>query len=133
MRRILSIHEVADDVLRAELVHLVQYLRELGHERCQLVFGWHWGMDYPPGAPWHPMDIALSELVTEIQKPEHAGLGEFGSDDVIISVSQHEWEFCHHHGIHLKFTPSSQVAQNFCARWAAAGLTVTESDCPPES
>jgi hypothetical protein len=39
-----------------------QYLRDLGHERCRVVFGWHWGMAYPPGAPWDAMDIALSDL-----------------------------------------------------------------------
>jgi hypothetical protein len=134
MKRVVSVHEVTQDVLRAELSNLIRYLLDLGHDKCQLVFGWHWGMDYPAGAPWTEMCVVLSDLVTEIQKPENAGLGEFGRDDVTISVPPLEWEFCfcHHMGIHLTFTPPSHVAEDFYARWSTAGLGVVERDCPSE-
>jgi hypothetical protein len=134
MKREVSVHEVTQDVLRAELSNLIRYLRDLGHEECQVVFGWHWGMDYPAGAPWRAMCVAISDLVAEIQKPEDVGLGGFGCDDVTISIPPLEWEFCfcHHSGIHLTFTPPSQVAEDFSARWSAAGLGVMERDCPPE-
>jgi hypothetical protein len=58
-----------------------------------VVFGWHWGIDYPARAPWKAMCVAFSDLETEIQKPEDAGLGEFGRDDVIISIPPLEWDF----------------------------------------
>jgi hypothetical protein len=134
MKREISVHEITQDVLRAELSNLIRYLIDLGQEDCQVAFGWRWGMDYPADAPWSPMSVALSDLETEIQKPEDAGLGEFGGDDVTISIALLEWEicFCHHCGIHLTFTPPSQVAEDFSARWTAAGLGVEARDCPPE-
>jgi hypothetical protein len=135
MKREVSVHEITRDVLHAELLNLIRYLRDLGHEECQVVFGWHWGMDYPAGAPWKAMCVAFSDLVTEIQKPEDAGLGELGRDDVTICIPPLEWEFCfcHHLGIHLTFTPPSKVAEDFSARWSTAGLGVVERDCPSGS
>ena len=125
MRREVSIHEVAQDGLHAELVHLIEYLRDLGHERCQVVFGWHWGMNYPPEAPWKAIDVPLSDLVTEVQKPEDAGYGEFGGDDVIITVPMHRprefGQACSGHPIRLKFTPPSQVAADFSAALVGGG------------
>jgi hypothetical protein len=133
MAREISVHEVAQDVLRAEMRHLIQYLRDRGHEHCELVFGWHWGMEYPKGTPWATMHIPLAELETEVQKPEDAGLGEFGGDDVTIRVPPLDCEFlfCHHEGIHLTFSQPGQVAEDFRARWTSAGLTPKETDSGP--
>jgi hypothetical protein len=130
MTREISIHGLTKDILHAELLHLTQYLRDQGYERCQLAFGWHWGMDYPPEAPWASMPVALSAVEAEVRKPEDAGLGEFGGDDVIIRVPQLDCEvqFCHHSGIHLTFSPSSPVAEMLSARWSAAGWSVAERD-----
>ena len=127
MKREISVHEVTQDVMRAELLNFIRYLLDLGHKDCQLLFGWAWGMDYPVGTPWTAIPVAISDLVTEIRKPEDAGLGEFGRDDVTISVPPLEWEFCfcHHSGIHLTFTPPSQVADDFSARWSIAWCTPT--------
>jgi hypothetical protein len=131
MAREISVHEVAQDVLRAELRHVVQYFRDLGHEQCELVFGWHWGMDYPPAAPWRTMHVPLANVETEVRKPEDAGLGEFGRDDVTVRVPPLDCEFlfCHHWGIHLTFSQPGQVAKDFLAHWTSAGLAPVERDC----
>src|SRR5262249_20390938 len=106
--------------------HLIQYLQELGHDRCELVFGWHWGLEYPPGRPWETLDVALADLEAEVRRPEDAGLGALGGDDVTIRVPglACEFLFCHHSDIHLKFAHPSDVADAFAARWSRAGLGV---------
>jgi hypothetical protein len=130
MAREISIHEVDQNVLRAELKHLVQYLLDRGHEQCELEFGWHWGMEYPPEAPWGTLHVPLTAVDAEVQKPEDEGIGEFGRDDVTIRVPPLDCEFlfCHHSGIHLTFAQPSQVVEAFQARWLSAGLAVEERD-----
>jgi hypothetical protein len=131
MAREISIHEVAQDVLRAELRHVVQYFRDLGHGHCELMFGWHWGMDYPPAAPWETMRVLLAEVETEVRKPEDAGLGEIGRDDVTIRIPSvdGEFTFCHHYGIHLTYSQSGQVMKDFLARWTSSGLAPVVRVC----
>ena len=133
MRRDISIHDVAKDVLRAEILYMIQYFRELGHEQYEVVFGWHWGMDYPPEAPWKTLHFPLAELEAEIQKPEDVGLGEFGGDDVTIRFPPLDAEFCfcHHKRMHLKFSPPSQVAEDFLKRWTLAGSSPWDRECTP--
>lgn len=134
MNRDISIHAVTQDILRAELLHLISYFRELGHEQCEVVFGWHWGMDYPLKAPWETLHFPLAELEAEVRKPEDAGLGEFGRDDVTIRfpLLDAEFCFCHHGGIRLKFSPPSQVAEDFLKRWTLAGLSPRDREYTPE-
>lgn len=129
-----SVHQLSDNDLRAELLQIMQYFGDLGHQRCKIVFGWPWGMDYPPGAPWKEMQIYLADLETEIEKPVAAGLGKFGDDDVTIQIPPLDCEFlfCHHKGLHLEFAEPSLIADHFYAHWSLAGLAVAERDCPSE-
>lgn len=133
MAREISIHEVAQDVLRAELRHVVHYFRGMGYDWCELEFGWHWGMDYPAEEPWATLHVALAEVESEVRKPEAAELGELGHDDVTIRVPPVDCEFlfCHHWGIHLTSSRPSQVTEDFLSRWTLAGLAPEERECPP--
>ena len=79
------------------------------------------------------LHFPLTELEAEVRKPEDAGLGEFGRDDVTIQFPPLDEEFCfyHHEGIHLKFSPPSQVADDFLARWTSASLSPWDRECTP--
>ena len=132
MTRELSIHGDLPhirDLLRLSLAHFAKYLRGLGYERCEVVFGWAWGMEYPPGDPWKAFDIPLAELESEVHKPEDAGYGELGGDDVTFRVPPLacEFLFCHHGGIHVSFGEPSPVTEAI-RRWSAAGFEVTERE-----
>jgi hypothetical protein len=128
MAREISIHEVDDDILRDELRSLVRYFRDLGHERCDVLFGWRWGMDYYPNAPWEKVSIPLAELESEIRKVEDAGLGRLGGDDLFVTIPRLDGEFCfcHHEGIHLVFSEAGQTTADFLDRWCSAGLVPVE-------
>lgn len=131
MTREISIHDVNRAVLLNELRHVVAYFCDLGYETCELVFGWHWGMDYPPAAPWEAIHVRLAEVEVEVRKPEIAGLGEFGRDDVTVRFTPMgvEFCFCHHGGIHLTYSQPGPFAVDFLARWALAELAPVERDC----
>jgi hypothetical protein len=135
MTRAIDIHGVPREVLRAELAYLIGYLGERGHERCEVVFGWHWGMDYPPEKPWGTIPLSLSDLEAEVGKLEEAGLGTFGLDDVTIGIPplQCEFLFCHHHGVHLTASGPAGIADDFHARWTSAGLNPGVGDGTPAS
>jgi hypothetical protein len=130
MRREISIHEVDDAVLLGEFRHLVLYLRGLDHERCEVLFGWHWGIDYYPTSKWVAEVIPLAELESKVRQVENAGLGRLGGDDLQVKVPGLECEFCfcHHSGVHLTFTPPNQIAVDFLERWQSAGLSPIETD-----
>jgi hypothetical protein len=62
----ISIHDLSPDALWDELRSVVEDARRRGHDRCELVFGWHWGMVYPPGEPWKTFIVPLEEVEAEI-------------------------------------------------------------------
>jgi hypothetical protein len=94
-------------------------------------------MEYPPGDPWKVFRIPLAELEAEVSKPEDAGYGELGGDDVTIRVPPLDCEFlfCHHRGIHVTFGEPSPITEAIRERWSAAGFEVTEREIQsgPES
>ncbi len=98
----------------------------LGHQHCELVFGWL-GKTIPrrcPGYDEWPCEA-------EITKPEEAGLGEFGGDDVFLQVPSIDGEFCfcHHQGIHLTYNEPGAIVSHFLERWTMAGWDPLERDC----
>lgn len=103
---------------------MIEYFLKLGQTQCELVFGWHWGLNYPPGNPWGTNLYPLSDVEIQIQKPELAGLGKLGDDDVqILFPALHlDFEFCHHCGIHLIYEKEDQVSRDFYQRWLDAEL-----------
>lgn len=127
-----SVHQVARGVLWAELRHVVHLLRGWGLDSCELIFGWHWGMEYPPGTPWATMLVPLGEVEAEVRKPEDAGFGTFGRDDVTIQIPSMDCviEFCHHLGIHVTVPAPMRVAPQFLDRWTTEGLSPLVRECP---
>ncbi len=128
--REISIHELDDIGLRAELSHVVGYLRSLGHEQCELRFGWHWAIDYYPTPNWGKEQISLADVEAKVRQVENAGLGWLGGDDVTLNVPgvHCEFYFCHHWGIHLKFSEPDPAAADFLKRWCTAGLSPKERE-----
>lgn len=51
MPREISVHNNDVSVLNRELRFFIQYFMQLGHTECELIFGWHWGLNYPAGKP----------------------------------------------------------------------------------
>lgn len=129
MRQV-TVHDVDDQILRSELTHLILYLQGLGHEQCEVLFGWHWGINYYPTARWVAECFPLSELESKVHDVETAGLGRLGGDDLIIKLLGLDCEFCfcHHSGIHLKCAASDSVATYFLERWQADGLPAIDTN-----
>ena len=132
MAREISVHVDDDAVLLVELRHLVSYLRGLGHERCELLFGWHWGLDYYPNAVWVAEDVPLAEVEAKVRRVEDTGLGRLGGDDLYVNVPGLgcEFCFCHHSGLHLTFAQPGPVAEAFLERWRSGGLSPIEREAP---
>lgn len=130
MPREICIHNNDVSVLVRELRFVIQYFLQLGHTECEVVFGWRWGMGYPAGEPWAANVVRLDDLETEIQKPELAGHGQFGHDDIEIRIPSvnNTFVFCHHSGIHLNFETTDSVSSDFRARWLSLGFKPIERD-----
>ena len=129
MQRDLQFHSEETDRLRAELRHMVEYFRRLGHERCEVFFGWAWKTDRDgTDLLMKGMNVPLPDLIGEIQRAEDAGLGRFGDDDVSLAFEgcPVNVEFCHHEGVHLKFVERDEITRHFLERWRAQGLSPAE-------
>jgi len=133
MARDISIHDDDVNVLRRELRFVLQYLERLGHTDSQVVFGWPWGLVYPPDNPWGKITIPLAKVEAEVEKLESALLGRLGGDDVFIRIPPADWEFefCHHSGIHLRFETPGRIPSDFLKRWTEHGLMPIERDIEP--
>jgi hypothetical protein len=70
----------------------------------------------------------LLDLDAEIRGAEDAGLGNFTRDDVKLFFEDRglNLEFCHHSGVHLKFSEPSNITEHFFLRWEAEGLEPIE-------
>ncbi|MDB5345302.1 MAG: hypothetical protein JWP89_3679 [Schlesneria sp.] len=126
----IRVHPDDTDVLRSELRFMIQYFLKLGQTECDLVFGWHWGVNYPPGRPWGINLTSLSDVEAAIGQPELAGLGKLGHDDVQIlyPLLHLDFQFCHHCGIHLTFVTEDQVSRDFFKQWSDAELGPIERE-----
>ncbi len=130
MARELSIHNCDAAILISELQFVIEYFLNLGHSHCELMFGWHWGIYYPPGNPWGTIQVPLADVETEVQKAVLASSGWVGGDDLQISFPSLDvgFIFCHHSGIHLTYTAEGQVSRDFLQRWSEAGLAPVECE-----
>ena len=125
MERDLQFHTEDVDRLRAELRHVAGFFRRLGHERCDVLFGWAWRDERDRSdLAWKAVNIPLSDLDAAVRREEDAGLGEFGRDDVWISFEglALDLQFCHHGGFHLHFSEPDAITRHFLDRWRAEGL-----------
>jgi hypothetical protein len=121
----LQIHTEDTARLWAELDHVVEFFRGLGHERCDVYFGWAWTIDRDkPDLSWKEATIPLTELHTEIKKAEDAELGRFAGDDAWLNFEGEnlEFQFCHHDGVHLFYSEPGGITNYFQARWRDEGL-----------
>lgn len=129
MERDLQVHSEDVSRLRQELVHVVEFFRGKGCERCDVLFGWAWRTSSDTsGLAWRSLEIPLLKLVDEIHEAERAALGEFAGDDVFVTFAgcDLKLQFCHESGIHLFFSEPNETTLHFLNRWQAAGLSPAE-------
>jgi hypothetical protein len=133
MERDLHVHNEDIDRLRSELCHVVEFFRGMGHERCDVFFGWAWRDEQDEtDLAMKSMNIPLLDLNAEVREAEAAGLGNFGGDDVWVSFEglALKIQFCHHEGIHLSYSEPDEMTRHFLDRWQAGGLDPKEFEKP---
>jgi len=129
MERDLQVHTEDVDCLRAELAYVVEFFRDLGFGRCDVLFGWAWSTERDKSElSWKRVNIPLLELDAEIRRAEDAGLGKLGNDDVWVSFEGRNLkvQFCHHSGIHLAYPDPDKITESFFTRWQSEGLAPIE-------
>lgn len=136
VERDLQVHTDDFGFLSAELRYVVDFFRELGHEQCHLFFGWSWlAKSDKPDLMMKSMIVSVLAIEAEIRGAEDAGLGNFGRDDIWVSIEGHalEFQFCHHGGIHLFQPERNDITRHFLARWRGAGLSPKEFEKASDS
>lgn len=106
---------------RSELAFFVTHFQSIGHETCDVMFGWAWGIDYYPNDDWVYETVFLSDLVSKIEGLEQNGLGELGYNDLFINIIDTCFHFCNDSDIHLKYSQSNQAVEFFYDRWQQLG------------
>ena len=61
MTREILTHPIAAARLKEELEFFAQYIRDLGHEHCEVLFGFAWGNKYYPTAERKPIRMPLEQ------------------------------------------------------------------------
>ncbi len=126
MSRELFSYPPTDAQLRDELAFIVQHLRELGFESCEVLFGFAWGHEYYPGSHWEAETILLDSLLSKVEEVEGRGLGSVGEDDLWLKVPDFEFLFDHHACIYLMFEEDAVLVNFFFARWESLGFPHAE-------
>ncbi|MCQ4145398.1 hypothetical protein [Vogesella sp. AC12] len=112
---------LARDALWQELNFLIGYFSEKGMLKCEVLFGYSWGIYYYDDQPWKEEEIDLLSLSNLIHKMEQNGLGTFGGSDMIIFLPGIKFNFCHESDIHIEFENGNFDAPVFLDRWKSSG------------
>lgn len=112
---------LARDALWQELNFLIGHFRDKEILKCEVLFGYSWGIYYYDGQPWKEEEIDLLSLIELIHKTERSGIGTFGESDLIISLPGIKFNFCHEGDIHIEFENGSSDALVFLDRWKNSG------------
>ena len=128
MSRAITTYPIKAAQMKEELAFFAQYFQHLGHEYCEVLFGFAWGSEYYPTSEWNRVRIPLASLEDEVQRVEVAGLGELGSDDLFVSVPplDVEFRFDNDSALHISFAEPGEVAEFFYQRWKSSGFTPAE-------
>jgi hypothetical protein len=114
--------------LRAELSYVASYFSARAHVTCKILFGFAWGNEYYDG-DWIDEEIALDSVAAKTREVEASGFGRLGRDDLYVSVSGLEFQFCHESDLHLRFDESDDAVEHFFGRWGGLGFAPTEWLC----
>lgn len=100
------------------LDQLVKHLVENDIQQVQIIFGWNWIDEYKDRVSHN---VRVHDLIKEVNKAEHLGLGQLGSDDVSINLPGMETIilFCHDGDIHLSFNKTNELVNSIISGWEA--------------
>jgi hypothetical protein len=124
MKREILTYPISAAELKAELAFFAEHFRSLGYAHCEALFGWAWGNKYYTTTTWDRVYIPLTDLLSEVQRVESAGLGLLGRDDLFLSVPplNLEFQFCNDSDIHVFFEGPAEIPEFFYNRWKVCGF-----------
>ena len=101
---------------KTEFDSIIKTLEQNHIDNVEILFGWAWGNDYKN---WIPFQIKVSDIVSEIDKPQKQSLGQFRHDDIFITLTEWEIEFlfCHESDIHLSFNDANEITASIIDTW----------------
>lgn len=100
----------------ADLKIILNILSINNINEIELFFGCGWGEEYKE---WTPYIVLIEEIENEIHIAELNQVGEFGNDDLFISIKEIETEilFCHEMDIHLSFNDENKITNEIIDYW----------------
>lgn len=108
---------LSKEVLWQELYFLIEYFSGKGMQKCEVLFGYSWGIYYYGDLPWEEEQVDLVILPDFIRKVESKEFGNFGDSDLVIVLSGMKFNFCHERDIHVEFKNGNTDALVFMSRW----------------
>ena len=70
--------------------------------------------------------MPLSELVERVKRAGTYGFGEFGCNDLVLEILEHDFLFCNDTDIHIRFEESTPTIEHFFGRWKELGYKPAE-------
>ena len=126
MEREILTYPISTDLVNEELSFMVEYFTKKGIEKCSVLFGYAWGIEYYPGKEWLEEDIELKKLIQKVKDVEVSGIGSIGKDDLFVKIAGLEFRFCNDSDVHIYFSKHSDDTEYFYSRWKQLGYQPAE-------
>lgn len=126
MEREILTYPISRMQLNDELVFMVEYFSNKGVEKCSVLFGFAWGVEYYPGNEWNAEEIPISELIDKVHEVETSGIGTIGKDDLFVKVQGLEFRFCNDSDVHIYFSSPNDDVEFYYSRWKQLGYQPAE-------
>jgi hypothetical protein len=126
MEREILTYPISRTQLNDELAFMVEYFSNKGIEKCSILFGFAWGMEYYPGNEWNDEEIPISELIDKVHEVEASGIGAVGKDDLFVKVQGLEFRFCNDSDLHIYFSSPNDDIEFYYSRWKQLGYQPAE-------
>ncbi|KQC32808.1 hypothetical protein AAU57_05390 [Nonlabens sp. YIK11] len=107
---------LSKEIYSINLDAIINILKMCGHEQVDLLFGFSWGNDYKD---WKEFKVPVQEIKNEIVLAQKKGVGEFGANDLFITIPELQTEilFCHEMDIHLRYEKRNRVVNEIVSFW----------------
>lgn len=101
---------------KTEFDCIIKTLEQNHVGEVEILFGWAWGNDYKD---WIPFPTKVTNIVSEIDKPQKQNLEQLGNDDIFITLPKLKIEFlfCHERDIHLSFNNANEIVSSVIGSW----------------
>lgn len=126
MEREILTYQITTKQLKEELSFMVEYFSKKGIEKCTILFGYAWGIEYYPGNDWPDEEIELKNIISKVSEIESSGIGGLGKDDFFVKLSGLEFRFCNDSDVHIYFSEPSDDIEFYYSRWKELGYKPAE-------